>query len=175
MNTIIGIAGRAGSGKDTVADRMVQDHAFRKMSMARPLKDGMAAMGFPEPANRDDKERLIPGFTFTWRQAAQKLGTEWGRGLDGEIWTKVMERILLTLSGPVVISDIRFDNEADMIRGMGGKILHLSGRQADLGGAAAHASEAGVTVLPSQDAMIDNSGDLDDTMRQIYHYLGYTK
>ncbi len=169
---IVGITGAAGAGKDTVADFLVERFGYTKMSMAGPLKAGLAAMGLAEPLNRDDKEKLIPGFDFTWREAAQRLGTEWGRGLDSEIWVKMVAMRLRRATDRVVISDIRFENESAMIRATGGKMLFLHGRYAALNGAEAHASEAGVEFFPTRDGMIDNSGKFDDTMVQVISYLG---
>lgn len=172
MKQIVGIAGKAGSGKDTVADFLVERHGFVKVSMASPLKAALATLGFPEPHNRDDKEKLIEGFSFTWREAAQKLGTEFGRALDPDMWVKVMAMRFRRATDRIVISDIRFENEAAMVREHGGSMLHLSGRAANLGANAGHASEAGVAVLPSCDGMIDNSGDFEWTKQQVTSYLG---
>lgn len=176
---LIGITGKAGSGKDTVADYLVQLHAFAKMSCAGPLKAGLAAMGLPEPVNRDDKEKRIDGFDFTWREAAQKLGTDWGRGLDQEIWLKMLKRQIL--AGPdrgfatsekrIVISDIRFENEASMIRELGGTIIHLHGRQADLGANTGHASEAGIG-MEDGDMGIFNVGTMQELYEQVEQCLG---
>ena len=157
--SIIGFTGKAGSGKDTAADFLVREFGYTKLSWAGPLKAGLTAMGFPEPANREAKEDLIPGFSFSWRQAAQHLGTEWGRALDPDIWVKVVEAGLKS-NRNYVISDVRFENEAAMIRRNGGMVIHLLGRQADLGAAAAHASEAGVQFYPSTDVIIENSGSI---------------
>lgn len=173
MSKIIGITGAAGAGKDTVADFLVEKYGFEKMSMAGPLKAGLVAMGFPEPLNRADKEKLIPGFDFTWREAAQKLGTEWGRGLDPNIWVKAVALRCRRGSDRIVISDIRFDNEATMIRQLQGRVLHIRGRAAEIGAAAAaHVSEAGVVVVPEYDGIIDNSGDFEATKAQVISYLG---
>lgn len=169
---LVGITGRAGAGKDTIADYLVSQHGFTKLSFAAVLKTMMHAAGFPEPANREDKEKPIDGFSFTWREAAQKLGTEWGRALDQDLWVKVMERHLqnaanLYAATPnharFVFSDVRFENEAAMIRRLGGKMLFVHGRAADLGANAAHASEAGIELHPNVDLTIDNSGDLNWT------------
>ena len=73
---LVGIAGAAGSGKDTVGDWFVKRFDFQKLAIASTLKAGLAAMGLPEPASRELKEVNIPGFDFSWRHAAQKLGTE---------------------------------------------------------------------------------------------------
>ena len=41
---LIGIVGLIGSGKDTVAERLVQKHGYIKDSFAKSLKDAVAAM-----------------------------------------------------------------------------------------------------------------------------------
>lgn len=155
---IIGIAGPAGAGKDTVADFLVANYGFTKVSWAGPLKAGLAAMGFPEPADREMKEHQIPGFDFSWRQAAQTLGTEWGRALDPDIWVKLVGDQLRAEPGRNwVISDVRFENEAAMVRSLGGFILGLVGRSSDLGAASSHASEAGLLTHAPSDWVIANN------------------
>lgn len=155
---IIGFTGPAGSGKDTAADHLVAHHGFTKVSWAGPLKAALAAMGFPEPNDRALKEVTIPGFPFSWRQAAQALGTEWGRTLDPDIWVKLVGRLVSdNPEASWVVSDVRFENEAAMIRSLGGVVIHLHGRRADLGGAEAHASEKGVKASLT-DWNIENAG-----------------
>lgn len=163
---LIGTTGPAGAGKDTAADYLVVTHGFVKLSWAAPMKSGLAAMGFPEPANRDDKEKLIDGFPFSWREAAQKIGTEWGRALDPEMWIKLMGRQLMgaPASARFVISDVRFENEAAMIRQRGGTIIHLDGRAVDLGANAGHASEAGIVKL-REDFRVVN----DQTLQHLFN------
>ena len=168
---ILGIAGPAGAGKDTVADYLVSQHGFVKLAFAGPLKEMLAAAGFPEPADRDDKEKQLFGFNFTWRQAAQQLGTEWGRALDRNIWVKIVSQRAIECIGRgqnVVLSDVRFENEAVLIRGpLEGAILHLVGRQADIGDAASHVSESGVAFDPRSDFRINNSGHLELLYEQV--------
>lgn len=170
---IIGLTGPAGAGKDTVADYLVEHHNFRKLSWAAPLKAGLAAMGFPEPADRADKERPIPGFDFSWREAAQKLGTEFGRGLDPDIWIKIVGRMLQEQSHiNWVVSDCRFENESALIRILGGQMWHIKGRAVDLGANAGHASEAGLLFYPAVDELIDNRGDMARLFANVYRLLG---
>ena len=168
---IIGVTGPAGSGKDTVGDWFVKNYGFKRYAMASALKAGMAAMGFPEPADRDMKEQPIPGFDFTWREAAQKLGTEWGRSLDPNIWVKVAKAQIGNLGDSVVITDIRFENEAAMIRRMGGTLLFLGGRSTDLGFNRNHESEQGVTFYVGQDVAIDNRGDMQNLYQQLEEFM----
>jgi hypothetical protein len=167
---LAGVTGKAGAGKDTIADCLVREHGFTKLSFAGPLKAMLAAAGMPEPASRADKEKPLPGFDFSWREAAQKLGTEWGRSLDSDIWVKLVEQQLVDLLDRdyrYVLSDVRFENEAAMIRRLGGTMLFVHGRAADLGANAGHASEAGIEFYPSRDHLIDNSGGISFTMMQV--------
>lgn len=181
---LLGITGKAGSGKDTAADYLVRTHGFVKQSCAGPLKQALTVMGFPEPADRARKEEKIEGFDFTWREAAQKLGTEFGRALDQDIWVKILRRQLQAVQdleedtgvqARYVISDIRFDNEAAMIRGLGGVIIHLAGRAVDLGANAGHSSEAGIAFDPN-DWMVDNGNEgLENLYTSLEHILTNVK
>ena len=164
---ILGIAGPAGSGKDTVGAWFAEHYGFKRYAMASSLKAGMAAMGFPEPTDRALKEQPVPGFGFTWREAAQKLGTEWGRELDSDLWVKVAERQIRESKDSLVITDIRFENESAMIRRMGGTVIHLLGRKADLGENQQHASEAGVSISAYYDYIVDNSESLETLYEQL--------
>lgn len=167
---IVGLAGKAGAGKDTVGYWFINTYGFKSYAFASRLKAGMAAMGFPEPADRKMKEELVPGFNFTWRDAAQKLGTEWGRNLESEIWLKLGKQYIENCGDSVVITDVRFEDEAAMIRKLGGTIIHLQGRGAGLGSMSNHASEAGIKVLPC-DFVVDNSGTLADTFEQLEGFM----
>lgn len=142
---IIGIAGKAGSGKNTVADYLTDNYGFKQVSFAETLKNMLSSAGFPEPKNREDKESIIKGFDFSWRYMAQTLGTEWGRSCLGEdIWVKMaMKRLTYDLD--YVFSDVRFENEALAIR-KNGLILHLVGREVDLGDNSRHVSENKLSV-----------------------------
>ena len=142
---LIGMAGPAGSGKDSAAKMLIDIAGGGKIiSFASPLKAAMAAMGMPEPDDREAKEKNIPGFDFSWRKAAQTLGTEWGRGLQADLWIKLALKHR-ALEGLTVISDVRFVDEAVAIAMFGGVVIGLQGRSASmLGDTGKHASEAGV-------------------------------
>lgn len=162
---IYGITGPAGSGKDTAGAYIVSTLGATHLSFATPIKAALAAMGFPEPANRDDKESTIEGYNFSWRKLAQTLGTDWRKMVDDELWLKLaMAKIEHGKS--YVFTDIRFDLEANAIRQQGGIIIHLDGRKVDLKGLESHASEQGI-IMMSQDYFVDNSGSLDELYTQL--------
>lgn len=155
---IVGIAAKAGQGKDTLAGML----GWPTRAFAYTLKAMLSAACLPEPPTREEKEALIEGLGFSWREAAQLLGTEWGRALNPEIWILLTERALNNCGHKVVvITDVRFDNEATWVR-RHGLLAHLEGRPTTtVGYAANHASEAGVAKA-SGDYLIRNEGSLQD-------------
>ena len=119
---LIGLAGKARCGKDTVGDILVAEHDFERVSFAGPLKDAVRTILGMSPGTLEefkDKELdFLDGVTP--RRMLQTLGTEWGREtIHPEIWIRIArERIQLIqeMGGTnIVITDVRFDNEAEMI------------------------------------------------------------
>lgn len=139
MVNLLGFAGPAGSGKDTCAQFFVQ-RGWKKDSFAAPMYKGLEAMGFGWPETQAEKEAIIEGIGVSWRHAAQTLGTEWGRNLiHPDLWTELArnrikeETYLHVPSTRFVFADVRFENEAAMIREMGGIVVHILGRRLGTG------------------------------------------
>jgi len=136
---IIGICGFIGSGKDTIADYLVNFHEFRRESFANTLKDAVSSVfGWDRTmlegrtkAAREWREQVDPWWaerldmpTLTPRWVLQYWGTEVCRkGFHDDIWIASLENKLRSSKDSVVISDCRFPNEILSIRNTGGKIL----------------------------------------------------
>ena len=151
---LIGLTGRAGCGKDTIADFMVDTMGFIKVAFADPIRDGIKAMlGITQDdiSNRANKEATIEWLGCSPRHAMQTLGTDWGREMiHPDVWLRITARRVQKLMAlpdshhvaGVVISDVRFENEADWVRSAGGSVWHIKRDQSGLTGTAArHASE----------------------------------
>ena len=163
---LIGLTGRKRSGKSTAAECYVDDAHFAEVQIAGPIKNGLELMFGLSPRHFTDpvlKEQPMPGFDVSPRVAAQTLGTEWGRELFGEdVWIKLAmiraSGLLRRHYNGVVFSDVRFDNEADMIRKAGGIIIEVL--RPGLDDQDAHRSEAGLS--PDRiDASIINDSDIE--------------
>jgi len=136
---IIGVCGFIGSGKDTVADYLVNFHEFRRESFASTLKDAVANVfgwnrtmleGRTKEA-REWREQIDPWWaerlampTLTPRWVLQYWGTEvCRRGFHDDIWIASLENKLRNTQDNIVVSDCRFPNEISSIRKAGGKII----------------------------------------------------
>lgn len=153
---VIGIAGLAGAGKDTVGDILLhQLPEYKLVSFAEPIKAMCEILGLSHAQLHGHlKEAHDDRFGCTPRHIMQTLGTEWGRNLIHEdIWLTALENRLPEFA---IITDVRFQNEADFVR-KHGVLINVYGRHGYVGGE--HAREGGVAPLAS-DINIDNSGDL---------------
>ena len=136
---IIGVCGLIGSGKDTVADYLVNFYEFRRESFASTLKDAVSAVfgwdrtmleGRTKEA-REWRECVDPWWakrlgmpTLTPRWVLQYWGTEvCRRGFHDDIWIASLENKLRNSRDNIVVSDCRFPNEIASIRRAGGKII----------------------------------------------------
>ncbi|MFV1943450.1 deoxynucleotide monophosphate kinase [Pseudomonas luteola] len=172
---LIGLTGRAGSGKTTAAEHIAGEFCFNEYALAQPIKEAVATLfgqdiGF---AQGEAKEAVIPWLGKSSRQLQQLLGTEWGRKLvHPDIWLLLAEREWCrTLTGPakgLVIGDIRFDNEAKWIKRNGGYIINVF--REGVQPVVTHESENGIDPYLI-DIWVDNSGSLEGFAQELEHYV----
>jgi len=93
------------------------------------------------------KDEIIPWLGVTGRHLMQTAGTEWGRNLvHPDFWVRLAQRRIQTQPDKrIVFDDVRFDNEARMICGLGGVIIGIRRDFPTLRGQMNHASEVGVS------------------------------
>jgi energy-coupling factor transporter ATP-binding protein EcfA2 len=161
--TIIALTGPKGSGKSTFG-ALLKKRAIKNgiqcsvFSFADPLKEMLHVLLQPAAFSPDNKEEPTFGICGrTPRYLMQTLGTEWGRKTIGQdIWVETMRRrIAQSTARYIVIDDLRFDDEAEMIQDLGGKIylIERPGFSWDPDG---HPSERGIDssfidgVIPNQ-------------------------
>ena len=143
---IIGICGLIGSGKGTVADILVENHNFEKLSFADKLKDGVASVfSWDRDMLEGDTDRSRiwrektdmfwsneTGREVTPRLVLQLFGTDCMRnGFFDGIWVSlVKQKILEDPDKNWVIPDVRFPNEVKMIQSVQGQVWQV--RRGDL-------------------------------------------
>lgn len=168
---IIGIAGMSGSGKDTIASYLCSRYEnVWTEHFADPLKRACAhAFGIPlENFHHPSlKTEINKYWGVTPRMIAQFIGTEMFRNtvdkltpIGSDFWVKRMKGRLTGATllpeddfyygdgtyeeeDLVVIADVRFQNEIDMIQGLGGIMIDLRrpGTPVMSGGLESHVSE----------------------------------
>ncbi|UDL14631.1 deoxynucleoside monophosphate kinase [Arthrobacter phage KeAlii] len=145
---LVGLIGKKRTGKDTFAAVLVEHHGYERVALADPLREAALALDpimgtFPlnsEGIVRVREWRLSDVIAeLGWekakdyvpevRRTLQRLGTESIRSLDDRFWIRTaFERInaLREAGVPVVVTDVRYPNEADAIRDAGGYLTRIT-------------------------------------------------
>lgn len=113
MSPIIGLVGNAGAGKDTAAEVFFRA-GYQRAAFADPIKT-IAVQHYGWDGVKDERGRKL----------LQDLGMA-GREFDREVWIRHMRwSNPIRYGKPCVITDVRFENEAQWIRRQGGKLVRI--------------------------------------------------
>lgn len=176
MPMLIGITGKALSGKDTVGDILFMHFDFINMPFARPLKLAAAAAFGDLLENyhiQARKAEVNPYWEVTRRQQLQDFGEAMCVQFGEDFWIRrwFLDYIRLRDTDNIVVTDVRKDIEADYIRSLGGRIIHLYRSGAGLSGHEAnHKTEQGI-LAKAGDLTLVNDSTLGDLERQVLHLI----
>jgi hypothetical protein len=175
MTKIIGLTGRAGAGKDTAAS-LFEDEAVM-LSFAKPLKEAVQILfnfTYDQLYDPIKKEEIDVRWGKSPRQILQYIGTNVLReNINKDIFIINMEERIkeaMKLSKKYIfITDVRFDNEACLIKALGGHVLEIV-RDTTSTIHTDHPTEQGISDF-LVDARIYNDGSIEDLRNKILSKL----
>lgn len=172
---IVGLSGYAKTGKNEAA-KGLKNLGFKQTAFADVLREAAYAL---DPwvslhEHHADLHMRLSAVIDKWgwdfaknefsdvRRLLQRLGTEAGREIFGKnIW---VDTVLNNSEGNIVITDVRFPNEADAIRERGGIVIRIF--RPGIGPANAHASENSLEDYEF-DYYLENTGGIEELYKEI--------
>lgn len=177
---LIGISGKKRAGKDTVAQRLVEQHGFVRYSLADPIREMLYTLDpmievidhYPNAGAEEVTVRsAVDGVGWEvaksrfpeLRRLMQVLGTEVGREMiDPDLWLHLMVDFYDQRAAEgqsVVVPDIRFKNEAEEILLHGGMVIRVE--RDGLDATDEHPSETALDDWDGFAARIENNGSIE--------------
>jgi hypothetical protein len=181
---IISITGKIGSGKDTIADIIMQYTPYHdweikkfagKLKVIAEILSGVPKINFEDQEFK--KQDMGPEWGMTYRDLLQRLGTEAMRnGLHENVWVNALFadyhfNIEKDEQMPNwLITDCRFPNELEAVKthkGITIKVIRDSGNTVGT----THASETALDDYTEWDYVVDNNGSIEDLKTQVFSIL----
>lgn len=133
---IIGITGKIGSGKSTISKYIVENYGYTEYAFASPLKEIAKIFGFTDKqlyGTQEDKLEKNEFWGISAREFLQKVGTDLFREnfskvvprCGKNVWCELFKLHYQTHPGNYIFSDVRFLNEANLIKELGGIIIRV--------------------------------------------------
>lgn len=163
---VIGISGKKQHGKDAVCDILsTQLLNTKQIAFADPVYVELArACGTTVEFIKSNKA--------IFRKGLQWWGTDFRRTLKGEnYWIEKWARNLIELAEPccVISPDVRFENEAKVVKHVGGLLIRVN--RTNFISSDQHPSEISLDSYTDFDLVIQNSGTLKDLEQTVTHEL----
>jgi energy-coupling factor transporter ATP-binding protein EcfA2 len=180
MVHLIGLSGKRGSGKDTFARLLQQlqpERSWQIRSFGDAIKSVCAALAAEDVApyyTQQGKAQVLPAFGRTRGEMLQQVGQAL-RMWEPQVWISAFVAQIERLNF-VIVPDVRFPEEADLIRRRGGIMLRLEGDPLRQRGDGTrddnHPSEISLDHYQHFAGIIHNSGSRQDLEQQIWALLG---
>ena len=139
IKMIIGIGGKKGSGKDTLAKYLINNNNFIRYAFGDPVKEVCRVLFdlSDEQLYGNKKDTFDEKLGVHPRELFQKIGTEFGRNyihqlfpnlkiIKGDLWVDKFNNFFENnKSVNIVITDVRFDSEINSIKDKGGTLIYI--------------------------------------------------
>lgn len=169
---IIGLTGYAQSGKDTVAKILVENYGYTRVAFADKIRDFLYEMNpmvdnvafepifLKEKVDREGWE--VAKKNVFVRRALQNAGVAARKTFGDGFWVHEAMKIMLNDPRPdmnYVITDVRFLNEADMVRANDGQVWRV--KRIGIDAVNTHVSESQMDDY-TVDQLFTNNGTIED-------------
>lgn len=106
------------------------------------------------------------------RKFLQWVGTEWARNIDPDVWVRVVEKKIRdwdqeVIEPSIIITDVRFPNEAKMLKDNGFTLVRILRDDKDANVDRKHASENSLLTYDGWDHIIENNGTLEEFYEEL--------
>lgn len=191
--TLLGVAGVKFSGKDTVGDYYVNNHGYIKLHYADPLKDILKTLFKfkDDQLNGNKKEVVDERINKTPREILQYVGTDLFRNqmekiipeIGKDFWLFVMKNAINEIreknpEAKIIITDIRYPNESEFIRSLGGEVIKIKSiNKTSNNNYSNHESEQCIDNIP-YDYLIENDyseENKEKDMKKLWNKLAELK
>ena len=170
-NNYIGLSGWAKSGKDTIANYLVENHGYRKVSFADPMREALLRLDPVIPYMGVNMRLSVAVRLIGWedvkrnspdvRVLLQRFGTEVGREMFGQNFWVDLAMSKIQPGEKIVFADVRYKNEAEAVSASGGVVVRVN--RDGVVAANDHSSEHDLDDY-NFDLVIDNNGSLEDLL-----------
>jgi len=182
---IIGICGKGGSGKDSIANYLIQKYEYARVAAADAMKVDLCKYLDMDLTTlelyKNINLRLIDldGYntevgTFSIRRFLQLYGMDMRYRIKDTYWLERSIKIKTdelqnTGQSKIVVSDVRFKIEYDWIKEQNGIMVYVEGRTGLTKDESEHISEQFVNTTAKSvcDHIIDNSLDFTHLYKQV--------
>ena len=166
---LLALNGNIGAGKSEVAKYLRDHHSFARIRFAHYIKETLRLWGFND--NEIDGylkevpcERIL---NIVPRHAQRILGTEVGRNINTDLWAFLWRTNLaiplLNAGTSVVADDLRFPNEREEVKRLGGFCVRIE-REGTESNLSTHESDIHKIEC---DFVIENNGSVQDLQRMV--------
>lgn len=174
---LIGLTGKMGVGKTTaLAILSSYTENFNNVKFAQPLYDiqefiySRISSAYDRPPDFNKDRKLL-----------QFIGSDWGREvIDKDLWIKIWKKTVSQLPNNSIITcdDVRYNNEAEAVRSMGGNVIEIlsskaSSRISTTNGFFNHMSEQGISNnLINYTALNDGTlAEFHDKLKKVFESI----
>jgi dephospho-CoA kinase len=176
---IIGLSGYAQAGKDTIANYLVSNYGYKKISFADPIREALYRLN-PKVSIADMSGIYLRSLvdSLGWeavkvesedvRELLQRMGTEVARDMFGEDFWVDQAMAKAQHYENVVLADVRFENEIQAILGASGDVWRVS--KPGVNAANRHISETSLDNYKFK-REIQNLGSIEELHRIVDYFI----